>query len=70
MAKGTLSDSEKKMLDSVMGLVLFAVAIGLLAWGFLTGLEAVLPALNTWGAEIVMGALVFGVSVAVFKIRV
>jgi uncharacterized BrkB/YihY/UPF0761 family membrane protein len=70
MATGALSESEKKMVDTVLGLVLYAVGVGLLAWGFLTWLYSALPSLNTYGADVVIGALILGISVAVFKVRI
>ncbi len=69
MAKATrLSDQDRKMVDVVMGLVLFGVGVVLLAWGFVWLLNNVLPSLTWAGAEVVVGALAFGLGVAVFRV--
>jgi hypothetical protein len=66
----TLLESEKKMIDSVLGLVLYAVGVVLLALGFIYYLGQLLPRIGYPGAEIIIGAIVIGLSVAVFKARV
>ncbi len=69
MAKAArLSDADRKMADVVMGLVLFSVGVVLLALGFVWMLNHVLPSLTWAGAAVVIGALTFGVGVAVFKV--
>lgn len=69
-AKSTLMESEKKMIDSVLGLVLYAVGVVLLALGFVYFLATGLPRIGYAGAEVVIGAIVIGLSVAVFRARI
>lgn len=68
--KAVLSEQEKKMVDSVLGLVLYAVGVVLLVLGFSAWLSVLLPSLQGYGAEIVVGAIALVLSVAVFKVRV
>ncbi len=69
MAKTTrLSDVDRRLTDVALGLVLYGVGIVLLALGFVWLLNQALPSLTWAGAEVVVGALAFGVSVAVFKV--
>ncbi|MCL5009768.1 MAG: hypothetical protein M1433_02205 [Candidatus Parvarchaeota archaeon] len=69
-SKSTLLESEKRIIDSVLGLVLYTVGVVLLAIGFTYYLSLLLPRIGYAGSEIVIGAIVIGLSVAVFKSRI
>ena len=64
-----LEDREKKMVDVVLGLVLYAVGIVLLAMGFVAVLFQLSPRIGYSGAEIIIGAVIFAIGMAAFKVR-
>ena len=69
-AVSNFSEGERRYVDAVLGLVLYAIGAVLLALGFTWLLYSALPLLTYPGAEVLVGALTVGLSVALFKIRV
>ncbi|MCL4400453.1 MAG: hypothetical protein M1348_02765 [Candidatus Parvarchaeota archaeon] len=68
--KTLLSEQEKKQVDTVLALVLYGVGTVLLVLGFSSWLAALLPLLQGYGAEIIVGAIALVLSVSVFKVRI
>lgn len=63
------SEEERRYLDAVLGIVLYAIGAVLLALGFAWLLYTNLPSLTYSGAEVVVGALTVGISAVVFRGR-
>ncbi len=70
MAKMRLSEQDKQRVDTVLGLVLYGIGLAFLATGFFLALSEAVPSLTEGGAGIIVGAVVFGIGVAVFKMRI
>ena len=68
--RSKLAESEKRTVDTVLALVLYAVGIVLVSWGFSWLLYQAVPKLTNAGADVVIGAIVLGISVSMFKLRV
>lgn len=63
-------EEEKKMVDVVVGSVLYGLGLVLLALGFVYLLSQAVPKLGFDVSEIIVGAIVFVIAIAVFKVRV
>ena len=64
-----LEDRDKKLVDIVLGLVLYTVGVVMLALGFASVLYQLSPKIQYSGAEIIIGAVIFAIGMAAFRIR-
>ncbi len=72
MAKGSVkfADAEKKLVDAGLAFLFLGLGLVLLALGFVQALYELTPSIQTLGAELIVGAVVFAVGMWVFRYRV
>jgi hypothetical protein len=63
-------EEEKKMVDVIVGSVLYGLGIVLVVLGFVVVLSDAVPKLGFDVSEIIVGAIVFAISVSIFKVRI
>ncbi len=58
---------EKKLVDTALAVAMFVIGLVIMAFGFVTVLEEISPSLQIAGSEIIVGAIIFIVSVYFFR---
>lgn len=61
---------EKKLVDTALAIAMFVIGLVVMMYGFITVLAEIAPSLQLSGSEIIIGAVVFIVSIYFFRYHV